>query len=157
MTTQTTPPYLHCLNCDVLESEHHLNEYACEEFDSGCGCSTRVYNHPRPGVCEGGPVAGWVTGDWTLLIAETERKYPVAAFGPYWNGLATPLVTRAVAEQIVEDQQLLIDHYDSPDMARLSWDGDSIRVHYPDPRIDDFTVEPAPFYDLGLGWAWVQV
>lgn len=77
------------------------------------------------------------------------RVFPSVSLGSPWNGWATPVVTREVAERIAEFLE------EEGALCSLTFDGDTavVRDLEGDQADDVLTPSPEGHYDLGgLGW-----
>jgi len=103
---------------------------------------------------EGTYVSGdWMVGDGSLYVIAY-----AANLGAPWNGFATPLVTRGVAEQIVADQPGDVEGFEGIDVLRF--DGDTlVRSAMDDGElVEQQRVDPVDgLYDVGFGWCWDEV
>jgi len=103
----------------------------------------------------------YFSGDW----CEPENgvgpweAYEAVRFGPSWNGWATPLVTRAVAERIVERQQRIAREHPGIDARLLMWHNDTLVVVEEDESHYADLIEPTEdgLYDVSLGWCWSRL
>lgn len=84
-------------------------------------------------------------------MTNADGRFPIfqaVRFGQTWNGWATPVVTRAVADQIVR--------YLDPDYLTVAMDGDTFvvtRADYPD-EPERWKPMSDGLYAPGDGWTW---
>jgi hypothetical protein len=103
----------------------------------------------------------YFSGDWCIDdVPGPATAYEAVRFGPSWNGWVTPVVTKTVAEHIVERQQQIARDNPDIDSQMLAWHNDDLLVIEPDndpenhPLADVIHPTEDGLYGIGLGWCW---
>lgn len=95
-----------------------------------------------------------------------DRSFEVADLGPYWNGFATPLVTKAQALEIIEAHNAAAANNRGLDLLAFHTDENGNEWveldEYGAGRDKEATCSiridagPDGLFDIGFGWVWTE-